>query len=267
MKLKTVFTLTVLSVCSLVSIGAFASDADKEVADAKAAYDARSTADLTSAKDAAAHLEKALTLTTDADLKFSIQVLKARVHYFLGTFAEGSAAKLDYYQKGMDAATAAQKLDSSLAEGFYFYAINLGGWAQTKGIMESLGRAPELKKATENAMKLDTADGKPGESLDGYGPHRVLGRMYFKLPPFAGGNRDAAVKELDLANSKAPDYLNNLTYLAEALMPGGPDEQAKAKALLRSTVGKTVSDYNKDRKPETAKDLDRAKELLKDIGG
>src|SRR5262245_12932525 len=69
-----------------------------------------------------------------ADLKYDILVLASRAYYWKGGHTNGDDAKMAVYQKGMDKATAAKGINDDLAEGYYYYGINLGKWALAKGV-------------------------------------------------------------------------------------------------------------------------------------
>lgn len=256
-------------VASLSSSVVYADEAQalKDLAEAQKLYNARKSDDLSSVKNAAEMAAKALREAETAETKYDALILKSRAVYFQGNSMTEQDAKLALYQDGMNATAEAKKLMPAAADAFFFYAVNLGAWANTKGVMASLGRAPELKQNLADAMARKTKAGAPGETIDGYGPHRVKGRMLLKLPGFAGGNKLESAKELRIALAGDPSYVINTNFLVETLRELGEAEQAEAIRLLKGVVNKTVDDFNPLRKPESAKELDRSRELLKDMTG
>jgi|GEM_PF-851801 len=224
--------------------------------------------DLTQVQPALDKFTAAVATATDSLLKYDLSVKISNAYYYQGLFARTDNDKMAIHDKGMAAANVAKALSDDYAEAYYFYAINLGRWALAKGVLASLQRKGELIKSAENAIERVARDGTDGEAYDGYGPHRVLGRMYFKLPGFAGGSRDKALKAFELAYVKAPIQALNVVYLAEALNDGSAADKARARKLLDDMLAfeRSPETFNAARIPETVYEFGEARQLRREMG-
>jgi len=248
-----------------VSLPTFASDRGRELlSQAEGAFANRENA---------AEVERALSLlaqaesvsSDDDELMYDVLVLQARAFYWKGNHQKTDDEKMAVFDKGMAKAKAAYTLDDTISEGYYFYAINLGKWALAKGVLASLFRKGELIEHAETAIKNETRDGAKGETTDGYGPNRTLGYLYYKLPGFAGGSTERAIKYLMEATNKAPQIALNHVYLAEVLASGSASDKAKARQILDNLLAQNPETFNPSRVPETKEEFELARKLRADL--
>jgi hypothetical protein len=248
--------------------GAQAADPAQALFDsAKANFAARQ--DLARNETAIRELQQAEAVAQDSNLKYDILVLSARAHYWKGMHQNDNASRKVTFGAGQQKAEAAKKVNDDYAEAYYFAGINLARWAEANGIIESLSRKSELVANMEGAMDRDTRAGEAGESIDGYGPRRTLGRMYKKLPGIFGGSREKSLRELEVAvnrtNTPGKVVALNVVYFADTLLDGGSDaDKARARSLLTDLVNKGADprSLNPDRVPETVEELRLAQDLL-----
>ena len=203
--------------------------------------------------------------SADADVKFGSLLLECKAFYFKGMAAKGTEDKTTLFAQGMAKCEAARTVKSEYAEAYYHYAQNLSAWSQVQGMSALIGRKAELLAYLHSTIALKTRDGRPGESLDGQGAKRELGKLYLRLPEHAGGSQSKAVEYLSEAQVKAPNFAENTSTLAEALMDGSDNEKSRARQMLKEFASKEKTDFDMARGPETAMELARAKELLKNI--
>jgi tetratricopeptide (TPR) repeat protein len=147
----------------------------------------------------------------------------AKACYYYGTWARPDMDdddKLVLFQDGIDRAKAAVALKADGAEGHFWLGVLYGVYGETKGIFKSLSMVPGIKEEMAQCMKLDPA-------VEGYGPDRVLGRLYYKLPGFKGGDNDKAIEHLEASVKGAPTNALTRLYLAEVYK----SERMKDKAL------------------------------------
>lgn len=196
--------------------------------------------------------------------KFDIMFLYGRALYFKTMKLNDKDAKLAGFEKSMQAILKAREIQDA-AETYFFYSTSLARWAETKGVTASLGRKQELMDNLNLAMTKTTIDGKPGQTVDGYGPNRVLGRMYMKLPFFAGGSARKARENLDLAYSKAPTFLYNILYRAELLNEGSSADKAEACKILAEGLKLDPQTLDPDRVPENIEDYAELNKLNSQI--
>lgn len=258
------FTVAALAVTS-ISTARADDTADILLEKATAAFAERANGDLKAINETLVLLAKAEALTASVETKYDINILAARAQYFKGARTEGDAAKMVEYDLAMNKAKAATTLAPQYSESWYFYAISLGRWAEAKGITASLGRRKELQQNAETAMTKITRDGNPGETTDGYGPARTLGRMFFKLPGFAGGSNQKSRDYLAKAVTNAKDLALNTVYYAETLAAMGNENKETAIALLKELLSKDVRSYNPKRIAETEDEFNLGRELLEKI--
>lgn len=240
-------------------------EAEGKYKEAVALYDQR--ADLAKVGAAVQLLDAAAKEATDEALKYRILVLHSQCIYWQGTHTKDETQKVAVFDAGRAKADEARKVNGDWAEAYYQYAINLGRWAEANGVMQSLFKKKELIDTLAAIFERDTSDGQPGDTYCEYGADRVLGRLYFKLPPFAGGSLEKAMKHLSRAYLKGKNNGTNIIYYAEALFASG--EKDKARQALDEFIAAATQDpkaFNPTRVPETVEELDDAKRLRKEMG-
>lgn len=255
-----------LAVSSTIS---FAGDEEAKalLEQAKLSFNSRAEAGSYSYATAVELLDKAEAEAEDPELLYEILILASRVHYWQGGDARSRTdrEKIPVYELGMAKAKAAKELIDDYAEGYYFFAINLGKWALAKNPLVVLNRKPELIRNAEGARERITREGELGESIDGYGPDRLLGRMYSVLPWAAGGRRDKALRYLENAHANAPRQALNVVYYAETLSKGDGAEKKKAKELLDAMLAQEPGQFNADRLAETIEEFEEARALRRTL--
>ncbi len=157
----------------------------------------------------------------------------ARACYYEGHYALKDAPDkelLALYQDGIDRAKAAVALDPKGVEGHFWLGVLYGVYGETKGIFKSLAMVPGIKQEMQTCMELDP-------SVEGYGPGRVLGRLYFKLPGFKGGDNKKSIQYLEASLKGAPTNALTKLYLAETYKDEGMKEKAmeQLKAIISMT--------------------------------
>lgn len=196
--------------------------------------------------------------------KFQILYIYGRALYFKAMKPTDKDTRLALLDKSMQMFQKAREVQDA-AETYFYFASALGRWAETKGVTASLGRKQEMMDNLNLAMQKVTLDGKSGQTVDGYGPNRVLGRMYMKLPFFAGGSARKARENLDVAFNKAPTFLYNILYRAELLNEGNSAEKAEACKMLAEGLKLDPQTLDADRIPENMEDFAELKKLNSQI--
>jgi len=146
----------------------------------------------------------------------------AKACYFYGNYTREDASdkeKMAIFQDGIDRAKAAVALKPDGVEGHFWLGVLYGVYGEAKGIFKSLSLVPDIKKEMQTCIKLD-------RSVEAYGPDRVLGRMYYKLPWFKGGDNKKSIQYLEASLKGEPaDDLTKL-YLAEVYKSEGMKDKA-----------------------------------------
>jgi tetratricopeptide (TPR) repeat protein len=211
-------------------------------------------------------LKNAAVAADDEDLKFDISILSSRCNYWIGQHADDKDTKLNYFQVAMDATTEAKAINDDYAEAYYYYGVALGRWAEANGVTSSLGRKDELMQSMKETKVRTTRTDAKGETIDGMGPDRILGRTYYKLPFFAGGSRSESLKHLGTAYKAEPKYFLNGIFYAETLADGGSNaETAQACQILKDISLKNPEDGYTTRIPENKEDIVDAAKAFKKI--
>lgn len=249
-----------LTVFSITSSLADDSSAREKLLQAQRAYEARE--DLAQLDTALSLLEQATKEAEDPELKYTARILESRCWHTKGHRSENAESRKELHQKGMFAAEAAKALNETYADSYFLFAINLASWAQANGVIASLARKAELIANLNGTLGRISQSGQKGEAFDGWGPNRILGRLYFKLPGFAGGSHSKAIELLTQAVEQAPEHSGNFVYLAEALLDGSESEKALARDLVTNALARAPESWDPKRVPETQEDLVRMKKLI-----
>lgn len=145
----------------------------------------------------------------------------------------GEEALLAIYETGEAHGEAAIEADADNALGYYWTSANIGRWGQTKGVLNSLFRAPDMRDLLSEAVNRDP------EHADSY---YVLGQLYAQVPGMISfGNVEYAVslgrKSVDLMEAELRtderDEVNDAFYiqLASHLIDRDWNSRQRARGL------------------------------------
>lgn len=191
--------------------------------------------------------------------------------YYVGTQMKDAGKKMEFFNEGIGAAilateaiedtAATHEEKEQLAISYYRYGSNLGKWAEANGVASSLSKWKNLKNTMEYIISMGF------EAIEAYGPSRILGRAYYKLPsPLGSKSKSRYYLSQAFDNTLKGDIsvngLNNLFY-ADLLIATG--EADVAKKILTSFVAVDATTFNLERIPETKQEIEEAKTKLKDL--
>jgi tetratricopeptide (TPR) repeat protein len=154
----------------------------------------------------------------------------ARAAYFYGNYTRTDASdgeKMAIFDGGIALAKEAAALSPKGVEGHFWLGVLYGVYGEAKGIFKSLSLVPVIKQEMQTCLELDPA-------IEGWGPDRVLGRLYYKLPWFKGGSNKKSITYLEKSLAGAPTNALTRLYLAETYRSEGM--KSKAIAQLREVV-------------------------------
>jgi hypothetical protein len=164
-----------------------------------------------------------LAATVDPD-SYEVEWRMARGYFWVAYTQGNRVAKKAMAGKAMEAADKARRMRPDRVEGHYFYAISVGEYANTVGIMQALadGIAGKFETAATRAYEIDR---------DYYhgAPPTVLGRYYFMLP-WPKRDLELSRRYLEEAVARHPNALIARDYLAETYYE--LDEHEKAREQL-----------------------------------
>lgn len=215
MKLKVSF-IGILILC--FSFNIFGQEADELIAQADAIY--TDMQDMAKAEEAIGLYREALGKAED---KYEAYWKISRIQYYIGYFTKDKKQKKAIFAQAVYNATKAVERGPDKPDGYYWRGVNNGKYGETKGILKSLSLVKPIKKDMNKVIELD-------RSYEDGGPDRVLGRVYFKLPGFAGGSKDKSREHFEKSKEYGPNDAFTRVYLAETLM--GLKEIEKAREEL-----------------------------------
>jgi len=213
MKGKIFFLTCLLLGMSLVLL---AQNADDLIAQADALF--LEMKDMDTANKALELYRQALNML---DNKYEAYWRMARVHYFIGVHTESKKEQKTLFSQGVYFATKAVALEKERPDGHYWLGVNNGKVGETRGVLKSLSLVKPIKEAMNKVIELD-------RTYEDGGADRVLGRVYFKLPGFAGGSKDKSKEHLEKSKELGPDDPVTRVYLAETYLALKEVEKARA---------------------------------------
>ena len=159
--------------------------------------------------------EEALTMLREASAKaedkFEAFWKLSRIFYYIGSNSESKKEKKITFGQGIYYAKKAVALEPETPDGHFWLGVNYGVYGEAKGVLKSLSLVKPIKKAMNKVIELD-------RGYEDGGPDRVLGRVYFKLPGFAGGSNKKSLVHLLKSKELAPNDPLTRCYLADTLL-------------------------------------------------
>ena len=210
--------------------------------------------DMATAKEAEALYLKSLGMS---DNKYDAMWRMSRILYYIGEHTEKKKEKKGIFARGVYYAEKAVDLEPEKPDGHYWLGVNHGKVGETRGVLKSLALVKPIKKAMYKVIELN-------KSYEDGGPDRVLGRVFFKLPGFAGGDKKKSLEHLIKSKEYGPEDALTLIYLAETYL--ALKEKDKARAELEYVLNMESDNrwfYAIDENKETARELLNSKKFKK----
>jgi tetratricopeptide (TPR) repeat protein len=206
--------------------------------------------DLAKAKEALTKYREALAAGED---KYECYWRMARVAYWIGDRTGDNDEKKKIFNQGIEDAKKAVELEPKRVEGHFWLGVNYGSYGEAKGILKSLSLVGPIKFEMVTVLRIDPR-------YENGGANRVLGRVYYKLPGFAGGSNKKSL--LNLLKSKELGPQDGLTriYLAETYL--AMDEVEKARAELEFVLNMTADPNDAGQVAELPGQKEQARKLL-----
>ncbi len=197
------------------SVSLFSQSAEELIAQADELYLGMS--DMTTAEKARDLYMKARDI---AENKYEPFWKLSRIFYYIGDNAESNKDKKIIFSQGIYYAERAVELEPEKPDGHYWLGVNYGVYGEARGVLKSLFLVDDIKREMNKVIEL-------GRSYEDGGPDRVLGRMYFKLPGFAGGSKDKSVEHLLKSLEYGPNDPLTRYYLADTYLAKKEVEKAR----------------------------------------
>jgi tetratricopeptide (TPR) repeat protein len=173
--------------------------------------------DMAVAQEALAKYREA---AVNAEDKYEVFWKLSRIFYYIGSRTESKKEKKVIFGQGIYYAKKAIVLEPEKPDGHFWVGVNYGVFGEAKGVLKSLSLVKPIKEAMNKVIELD-------RGYEDGGPDRVLGRVYFKLPGFAGGSKKKSLEHLLKSKELAPNDALTRCYLADTLLTHKEVEKAR----------------------------------------
>jgi tetratricopeptide (TPR) repeat protein len=197
-----------------------------------------------------AGLEEALKTDSHVDNLVAL----ARVSFIWGDIrARNADEKLDAYDRGRQVAKRAVELTPKNVPAHFWFAINSGRWAQTKGVLRSLFLLPTLKEEIQIILDLDPK----------FTPvYALAGTVYYEVPGVFGGDLNRAEEMFRKGLAQDPRFAAMRVGLGKTLIKQGRIAEARRElqAVLDEKAPSNLADW-------TLRDSKEARALLESIKG
>jgi tetratricopeptide (TPR) repeat protein len=212
---------------------------------------------LASYQEDGARLEQARDILAKAakeDPRPATLTLLAKAWFLIGdVHARTDDERLDAYSQGRDAALRAIAAAPQSAEAHLYYAINLGRWAETKGLLRSALALSTVREEVDLVLRLDP------RSVEG---ETLAGSLAAALPGFLGGSASGAEQHFRRALALDPQRAGVRVELAQLYV------KEKRYADARRELDLALAEPTPSDLPYwTVRMLPRARALLASIRG
>jgi len=179
-------------------------------------------------------------------------VLLSRAWYlYAENRAETEEARLAAYEKGRSAAERAIARAPDDPEAHLWYAINLGSWAQVKGLLRSLLTLQTIRREVDTVLRL---------APDNVDAHIMAGSLNREIPAIMGGDKAKAEEHYKTAKRLAPHRSGGRIELAKLYINQG--RVAEARQELQGVLDETAPD---DRSRWELVEVPKAREMLRSL--
>jgi tetratricopeptide (TPR) repeat protein len=203
MKAKKYFLLVVLL---SFSFSLFAQEAEEMIAKADSLY--VEMKDMAAAEEARDLYLKAMQVAED---KYEVFWKLSRILYYVGSHKEKKKDKKTIFSQGIYYAKRAVDLEPEKPGGYYWLGVCYGVYGEARGVLKSLFLVDDIKEAMNKVIELD-------RSYEEGGPDRVLGRLFFKVPGFAGGSKKKSLEHFLKSLEYGPNDPLTRYYLADTYL-------------------------------------------------
>lgn len=207
--------LFILVIFFSFSISLVSQEADELIAQADGLYGEMK--DLATAQEALELYRKAVM---KAEAKYEAYWKLSRMLYYVGKETESNKEKKAIFGQGIYYAKKAAELEPEKPDGHYWLGVNYGVFGEAKGVLKSLSLVKPIKEAMNKVIEID-------RGYEDGGPDRVLGRVYFKLPGFAGGSKKKSLEHLLKSKELGPNDALTRIYLADTYLALKEVEKAR----------------------------------------
>jgi len=136
---------------------------------------------------------------------------------------------------------------------FFLRGLCRGRLGEANGFWASIDVITPFQKDMTMAMHIDP-------SVDFGGPHRALGKLYYELPFFMGGDMKQSIEHLEKAVEIGPGYWENHFYLAQSYMSDGRYREAQKQLERANSLAQDIHDT-----PDIESDKKEIQQLIEEV--
>ena len=196
-------------------------------------------------------LETAVAREEAADARTLVLLARAWFLYAENR-TETEGAQLAAYEKGRAAAERAIARSPNDPDAHLWYAINLGSWAQVKGLFRSLITLNTVRREVDTVLRLDP------KNVDA---HIMAGSLNREIPAIMGGDKAKAEEHFKTAQRLAPHRSGARIELAKLYIKQGRILEARQE--LQGVLDEPAPE---DRSRWQLMEVPRAREMLRSLG-
>ena len=174
----------------------------------------------------------------------------ARAAYFYAEhFIQKKKDQKLLFKEGRDAAAKAAELSADRVEGYYWYGVCLGSWAERISVFEQLKRLNEIKATVDRAENIDP-------KYDNGAIYILRGRIFHKAPGWLGDKKQA---EEDYKTAINMGTIRRVVYRFYAELLILLRRKNEAKSILETGIKLPI--YEEDHMADK-KELEKLKNML-----
>ena len=194
---------------------------------------------------------KSLAAIRNADARnYEVEWKFAKFNYFLGKHTTDEKEKEKTFEDGVQAGRIASRLEPKKADGYFWFAANLGEQAKISPVTVGVKSVDDIKEAMNKVIEIDP-------KYQNASAYDALAQVELSTAGLMGGKPEKAVEYLEQGLKLEDDNTYLHLHLAEAYLAVGKKDEAKKQLdyLLKMKP-------NPDYLPEHQETVEKAKKLL-----
>jgi len=194
---------------------------------------------------------KSLASVRNADARnYEVEWKFAKFSYFLGKHTTDAKEKEKAFEDGVQAGRIASRIEPNKADGYFWYAANLGEQAKISPVTVGVKAVDDIKEAMNKVIEIDP-------KYQNASAYDALAQIELSTAGLMGGKPEKAVEYLEQGLKIEDDNTYLHLHLAEAYLAVGKKDEAKKQLdyLLKMKP-------NPDYLPEHKETVEKAKKLL-----
>ncbi len=208
-------------------------------------------------RDDLENLKKAVDVLNKArdpnERSFEVEWKFAKYSYFLGKRLDKEDEAIKIFESGKSAGQIASRVRPDAADGYFWYAANLGELSRISPVTVGIRSVDEIRDAMLKVIELDP-------SYQGASAYDALGQLELETRNVKGGKAEKAVEFLEKGLALNKENANIRVHLAEAYIAVKRDTDAR-RIINELLESKADPEY----KLEHEQAVEKARKLLRNL--